>query len=78
MRDATQVKTHPLVLTGAKSCGATAPPMASTLVTSSIMIVGLIISEQVSRYIIFNLKVRACMHVYMRVTMFFLAPPLTN
>jgi hypothetical protein len=87
MRDATQVKTHPLVLTGTKACGATVPPLTSTLVTASIMIVGLIISEQISRYIIFSLKVRAmrgfrtfaCAHSLDRsLTNSSLAPPDVN
>jgi len=58
---------HPLLLTGNKACGVSTPPMASTFVTASAMVGGLVILEQLTRYLLFSIKVRRDIYESMNV-----------
>jgi hypothetical protein len=60
MRKESKTLQHPLLMTSSKACGDTVPPIASTLVTAFVMIVGLTIMEQLTRAFFVNIQVCCC------------------
>ena len=49
---------HPLLMTSSKDCGSTVPPVSSTLATASVMILALVVTEHLTRALLFSFKVR--------------------